>query len=55
MCLTLAQVYDALSYYNDHTPEIDRELELNTEEHARQILRDSLGEEGYRRVTGQQL
>ena len=23
------------------------------EEHARQILRDSLGEEGYRRVTGQ--
>jgi uncharacterized protein (DUF433 family) len=51
--LTLAQVYDALSYYNDHTPEIDRELELNTEEHARQILRDSLGEEGYRRVTGQ--
>jgi uncharacterized protein (DUF433 family) len=52
--LTLAQVYDALSYYNDHTPEIDRELALNTEEHARQILRDSLGEEGYRRITGQQ-
>jgi uncharacterized protein (DUF433 family) len=50
--LTLAQVYDALSYYNDHQAEIDRELSLNTEEHARQVLRDSLGEEGYRRVTG---
>jgi uncharacterized protein (DUF433 family) len=49
----LAQVYDALSYYNDHRVDIDRELSLNTEEHARQVLRDSLGEEGYRRVIGQ--
>lgn len=52
--LTLAQVYDALSYYNDHQAEIDQELSLNTEEHARQVLHDSLGEEGYRHVTGQQ-
>lgn len=51
--LTLAQVYDALSYYDDHAAEIDRELELNTEEHARRVLRDSLGEEGYQHVTGQ--
>ena len=33
--LTLAQVYDALSYYYDHKEEIDRELEENTEESLR--------------------
>ncbi len=31
--LTLAQVYDALSYYYDHKAEIDRDLATNTEEH----------------------
>ncbi|MBI5567929.1 MAG: DUF433 domain-containing protein [Chloroflexi bacterium] len=51
--LTLAQVYDALSYYNDHQADIDQELSLNTEEHARRVLHDSLGEEGFRHVTGQ--
>ena len=30
--LTLAQVYDALSYYYDHREEIDREPEEGTEE-----------------------
>jgi len=29
--LSLAQVYDALSYYYDHKQEIDRELDENTE------------------------
>ena len=29
--LTLAQVYDALSYYYDHREEIERELAENTE------------------------
>ncbi len=52
--LTLAQVYDALSYYNDHQSEIDQEIGLNTEERARQVLHDALGEAGYRHVTGQQ-
>lgn len=33
--LTLAQVYDALSYYYDHRDEIDRDLEENTEERVR--------------------
>ena len=51
--LTLAQVYDALSYYHDHQAEIEQELAENTEEHARAYLRERLGEEGYRRVTGQ--
>lgn len=52
--LTLAQVYDALSYYNDHQSEIDQEIGLNTEERARQVLHDALGEAGYRHVTGRQ-
>lgn len=51
--LTLAQVYDALSYYHDHQAEIEQELSENTEEHTRAYLRERLGEEGYRRVTGQ--
>jgi len=33
--LTLAQVYDAISYYYDHQAEIDRELEEATEEQQR--------------------
>jgi uncharacterized protein (DUF433 family) len=51
--LTLAQVYDAQSYYYDHQNEIDRELLENTEELGRAVLRERLGEEGYRHVTGQ--
>ena len=33
--LTLAQVYDALSYYYDHQEEIERELRENTEARLR--------------------
>ncbi|HET7091079.1 MAG TPA: DUF433 domain-containing protein [Anaerolineae bacterium] len=51
--LTLAQVYDALSYYHDHQDEIEQELRENTEEYSRAYLREHLGEEGYMRVTGQ--
>jgi uncharacterized protein (DUF433 family) len=51
--LTLAQVYDALSYYHDHRDDIEQELLENTEEHARTYLREHLGEAGYLRVTGQ--
>jgi uncharacterized protein (DUF433 family) len=51
--LTLAQVYDALSYYYDHQDEIEQELGENTEEYGRAYLRQHLGEEGYLRVTGQ--
>lgn len=51
--LTLAQVYDALSYYHDHKTGIEQELVENTEEYGRAYLRERLGEEGYRRVTGQ--
>jgi len=51
--LTLAQVYDALSYYHDHRDEIEQEMRENTEEYGRAYLREHLGEEGYMRVTGQ--
>ncbi|MFQ5856227.1 MAG: DUF433 domain-containing protein [Anaerolineae bacterium] len=51
--LTLAQVYDVLSYYHDHQDEIEREMTENTEEYGRAYLREHLGEEGYLRVTGQ--
>ena len=33
--LTLAQVYDALSYYYDHRDDIERELQENIEERLR--------------------
>jgi len=51
--LTLAQVYDALSYYHDHRDEIEQEMRENTEEYGRAYLREHLDEEGYLRVTGQ--
>jgi len=51
--LTLAQVYDTLSYYHDHQDEIEQEMSENTEEYGRAYLRKHLGEEGYLRVTGQ--
>ena len=51
--LTLAQVYDALSYYHDHKQEIDYELDAYTEEWAYQYLSERLGEEGFLKITGQ--
>jgi uncharacterized protein (DUF433 family) len=51
--LTLSQVYAALSYYHDHQTEIDDILAQNSETSARAYLRETLGEEGYRRITSQ--
>lgn len=51
--LTLAQVYDALSYYHDHKEEIEAELERNTPEFTNNYFRERLGEEGYLKITGQ--
>lgn len=50
--LSLAQVYDALSYYYDHRAEIDKEMEQNTTEYAYAYLRERLGEEAFLKVTG---
>jgi uncharacterized protein (DUF433 family) len=51
--LSLAQVYDALSYYYDHQDDIEQEMRENSEEYGRGYLLQHLGEEGYLRVTGQ--
>jgi uncharacterized protein (DUF433 family) len=51
--VSLAAIYDALSYYYDHKAEIDQECAENTEVAGRQHLRERLGEERYRRLTGQ--
>jgi uncharacterized protein (DUF433 family) len=37
--LSLAQVYDALSYYYDHQKEVDRDLAENSEDIVRAQLR----------------
>jgi uncharacterized protein (DUF433 family) len=50
--VSLAAIYDALSYYYDHREEIDNERAENTEEASRRLLRERLGEEGYKRITG---
>jgi uncharacterized protein (DUF433 family) len=36
--LSLAAIYDALSYYYDHKDEIDRDIELNSEEYWQKRL-----------------
>lgn len=51
--LSLAAIYDALSYYHDHKSEIDRERAENTVEAGQHFLREKLGEEGYKRLTGE--
>lgn len=51
--LSLAQVYDALSYYHDHRTEIDYDIEHYTTEWAFSYLREKLGEEEYLKITGQ--
>lgn len=51
--VSLAAIYDALSYYHDHKAEIDRERAENTVEAGQLQLREKLGEEGYKRLTGE--
>jgi uncharacterized protein (DUF433 family) len=51
--LSLAAIYDALSYYHDHKEEIDKDRAENTEEASKKYLRERLGEEGFKRITGQ--
>jgi len=51
--VSLAAIYDALSYYHDHKAEIDQEHAENTEEAGKFYLRERLGEECYQRIGGQ--
>lgn len=36
--LSLAQIYDALSFYYDHQVEVDADIEANREEYVRRTL-----------------
>ena len=49
--LSLAEVYDALSYYYERSAEIDQEIAENTEAWGRAYLREHLGDEGYEAIT----
>ena len=49
--LSLAEVYDALSYYYERSAEIDQEIAENTEAWGRTYLREHLGDEGYEAIT----
>ena len=37
--LSLAQIYDAFSYYHDHTTEIENEFKLNESDKAKTLLK----------------
>lgn len=51
--LTLAQVYDALSYYHDHIDEVEALLEANSIAAWQERLRQQLGDAAYARLTGE--
>jgi uncharacterized protein (DUF433 family) len=50
--VSLSAIHDALSYYQDHKEQIEREMKENTVEASQKYLRDHLGDEGYQRITG---
>lgn len=50
--LTLAQVYDALSYYEDHRTTIDEVLKTNTPEAWREKLHQRLGAQAANQLLG---
>lgn len=50
--LTLAQVRDVILYYSAFRTQIDEERRENTEESGRKYLRETLGEDKYRAITG---
>ena len=51
--LTLAQIYDALSYYEDHRAEIDQDLLIHAPETWRENLNQRLGSESARKLLGE--
>jgi uncharacterized protein (DUF433 family) len=50
--LTLAQIYDALSYYEDHRAAIDNTRQANTPEVWRERLRKQMGDEAVTQLLG---
>lgn len=51
--LTLAQVYDALSYYEDHRAEVDQSLQTNTPDAWRTALLQNLGNGAASKLLGE--
>ena len=51
--LTLGQVRDAILYYSVFKAQVDEERRENTEEAGRKVLRESLGDDKYRTITGE--
>lgn len=50
--LTLAQIYDALSYYHDHIDEVETILKTNTTAAWQERLHQRMGDAAYARLTG---
>ena len=50
--VTLTQIRDAILYYQAYRGQIDEERRENTEETGREILRKSLGQNKYNKITG---
>ncbi len=51
--VSLAAIYDALSYYYDHKEELEKEIAENDNMANPHYLRERLGEEDFKRITGQ--
>lgn len=51
--LTLAQVYDALSYYHDHVDQVEALLDANSATAWQSRLRQQMSDEDYARLTGE--
>ncbi|MCB0208214.1 MAG: DUF433 domain-containing protein [Anaerolineae bacterium] len=52
--LSLAQIYDALSYYEDHRIEIEAVLSSNKPENWQEYIKHKLGKEASAQLLGQQ-
>ena len=51
--LTLAQIYDALSYYEDHRAKVEQSLQTNTPDAWRNALQQRLGRESAGKLLGE--
>ena len=51
--LTPAQIYDALSYYEDHRAEVDQSLQANTPDAWRDTLKQRMGNEAANKLLGE--
>jgi uncharacterized protein (DUF433 family) len=50
--VSIQQIHDAIQYYQAFRSQIDEERRENTEEAGRKTLRESLGDDKYKTITG---